>query len=390
MPSKSITSRFNKQIEKYLSGKATPEEEAFIEKYYQYFEHNEDTSHSLSEDEIDLIKHRMLEKLRGNNDKPGTAPVIAIQNKNNFRWVAAAISFLIFSTSIFFLLNRKKSSSTVNSIVNVSVNQDVVPGGNRAMITLEDGSQIILDSTANGTISQQGNTKVIKLSNGEIVYKQKDNNRSKVFINTMTTPRGGQYQLTLADGTKVWMNAASSISYPTAFIDSERKVKITGEVYFEVAKNDKQPFHVIINNQAEVRVLGTHFNVSAYADDGSAIITLMEGSVRIKNNKEEQMLKPGQQAEINNSIKVKNNADIDLVMAWKNGYFSFSNTDLPMVMKQLARWYDVDVVYEGMKPDMKFWGGISMNSNLSQVLKILEESKVNFRIESKKIIVLSK
>lgn len=391
MPSKSITCSFNKQIDKYLSGEATPEEEAFIEKYYQYFEHNADTAHSLSNEEIEVIKHRMLEKLREKMDQPGPAPVISMQSKKNFRWIAAASVLVIFSTSFFFLWNPKKTISTEDSIVNISVKQDVAPGGKKAMITLGDGSQILLDSSQNGTISQQGNIKVIKLSNGEIVYKPQDeNNNSEVSINTLTTPIGGQYQLTLTDGTKVWMNSASSISYPTAFIGSERKVKITGEVYFEVAKNAKQPFLVKINDHTEISVLGTHFNVNAYDDKGAAMVTLLEGSVRIKNNNEVQMLKPGQQAETNEAIKIINSVNIDLVMAWKNGYFSFDNTRLQMVMKQLTRWYDVDVVYEGNVPDMKFWGSINMNSTLSQVLKILEESGVYFKIENKKIIVLSK
>ena len=391
MPSKSITNRFNKLIDKYLSGNATPEEENFIEKYYDYFEYDANTTHSLSEDENDLIKRRMLKNLRKNMENPGQAPVIPLQNKMNFRWVAAAVVFVIFSSTIFFLLNGKKSSSTEENIVNIPVKQDVAPGGKRAMITLGDGSQIILDSSENGTISQQGNTRVIKLSNGEIVYKSKhDNNSSEVLINTLTTPIGGQYQLTLADGTKVWMNSASSISYPTAFVGSERKVKITGEIYFEVAKNVKQPFHVVINDHTNISVLGTHFNINAYADRGVTMVTLLEGSVSIKNNNENQMLRPGQQAETSDVIKIVNDVDLDLVMAWKNGYFSFDNTRLQMVMKQLTRWYDVEVIYEGKVPDMKFWGSINMNSTLSQVLKILEESGVYCKIENKKIIVLSK
>ncbi|MEO6135503.1 MAG: FecR domain-containing protein [Ginsengibacter sp.] len=391
MPSQSITSRFNQLIDKYLTGEATPEEAAFIKKYYQYFEENPDTTLSLSDEEIDLIAYRMLEKLRMNMDRPKAIPVIPIQNKRNFRWVAAAILFVILSTGTFFLLNGKKPLSAETNIANISVKHDVAPGGKKAMITLGDGSQIELDSSQNGTISQQGNMKVIKLSNGEIVYKPKGGNaNSEVLINKLTTPIGGQYQLTLADGTKVWMNSASSISYPTAFIGSERQVKITGEVYFEVAKNAKQPFRVIINDHTEISVLGTHFNVNAYDDKGAAMVTLLEGSVQVKNNNEVQMLKPGQQAETNEAIKVINNVNIDLIMAWKNGYFSFDNTRLQMVMNQLTRWYDVDVVYEDNVPDMKFWGSINMNSTLSQVLKILEESGVYFKIENKKIIVLSK
>jgi ferric-dicitrate binding protein FerR (iron transport regulator) len=187
------------------------------------------------------------------------------------------------------------------------------------------------------------------------------------------------------------MNSESSITYPTVFTGKERSVKITGEVYFEVAKNEQQPFRVIIDDETEIKVLGTHFNVNTYADNGSINTTLLEGTVSISNNHKEQILKPGQQAEIkNNTIHLKSNVDTAQVMAWKNGYFSFNSTDLEMVMKLLTRWYDIDVVYEDHMPQMKFWGGISMNSTLSQVLQVLEESKIRFRIEDKRIVVLNK
>lgn len=401
MPSKAKTNRFNTLIGKYLRGKATPEEAAFVEKYYRYFERNSDLTNSFSRNETDEVQQRMLEKLKEEMSRLNDKPATPFRKK----WItgmmaAAAVSLLIISGTLYLQSKREKPEATEKSVA-ATVQHDVAPGGKRAMITLEDGSQIFLDSSANGTISQQGNMEVVKLSNGEIVYRKRDNNSSKIFINTMTTPRGGQYQLTLSDGTKVWMNAESSISYPTAFIETERKVKITGEVYFEVAPlypksgQGKVPFIVQVNspsgdNDMEIQVLGTHFNINSYADNGAITTTLLEGSIRIKNNKEEQILKPGQQAEAGNAIKVKNNVDTELVMAWKNGYFSFSNTGLQSVMKQLARWYDVDVTYEGGIPDMKFWGGISMGSNLSEVLKVLEESKINFKIENKTIIVYPK
>ncbi len=401
MPSKAKTDRFNKLISKYLKGKATPEEATFMEKYYKYFEHNSDLTNSLSQNEIDEVKQRMLEKLKEEMSRLSDKPATPVRNKWIIRMMAAAaVSLLIIGGTIYLQTQQEKHQATQRNIA-ATIQHDVAPGGNKAMITLEDGSRIFLDSLANGTISEQGSMQVIKLSNGEIVYRKKDNNSSEIFINTMTTPRGGQYQLTLADGTKVWMNAESSISYPTAFVETERKVKITGEVYFEVAPlslkkgQGKVPFIVQVNspsgdNNMEIQVLGTHFNVNTYADNGAVTTTLLEGLIRIKNNKEEQILKPGQQAEASNTIRVKNNVDTDLVMSWKSGYFSFNNTGLQTVMKQLSRWYDVDVTYKGGIPDMKFWGGISMSSNLSEVLKVLEESKVNFRIENKTIIVFPK
>lgn len=400
MLSKAQINRLNKLVNKYLRGEATSEEAAFVEKYYQYFDHSADLTDSLSENDIDDLQHKILEKIKeemsGDKDKPSST-----RNKWMGRLMAAAaVAIIVLGGTIFFQAAWKTSKVEEKRTVLTPVQNDVAPGGNRAMITLEDGSRIFLDSSNNGTISQQGNIQVVKLSDGEVLYKKLNNKSSSVSINTMSTPRGGQYQLTLADGTKVWMNAESSITYPTAFTQNERKVAITGEVYFEVAPmfhksgHSKVPFIVKVNSTTgagdmEIQVLGTHFNVNTYADNGSTTTTLLEGSVLIKNNMEEQILKPGQQAAVQHTIKVNDNVDTEMVMAWKNGFFSFSNTSLEMVMKQLTRWYDVDVLYEDKKPDMKFWGSISMNSNLSQVLKILEESKVNFRIENKTIIVLS-
>lgn len=394
--------RFNKLIDKYLRGKATPEEADFIEQYYQYLGHSADFTDTLSDTEREELQRSMLDKIKekmpGANDNPASTT----RNKWIGRMTAAAAVVLIaVGAAIIFKVASTTNKTEESPTVAAPVPNDVAPGGNRAMITLEDGSRIFLDTSANGTISQQGSIQVVKLSDGEIVYKKLDNNNARVSINTMITPRGGQYQLTLADGTKVWMNAASSITYPTAFTGNERKVVISGEVYFEVAplffksNQGKVPFIVQVNSNAgvggmEIQVLGTHFNVNTYADNGTTTTTLLEGSVLIKKNSQTQMLKPGQQAAVQHTIVVNNNVDTELVMAWKNGFFSFSNSSLEMVMKQLARWYDVEVVYENNKPDMKFWGSISMHSNLSQVLKILEESKVNFRIENKKIIVLSK
>lgn len=390
MPSDKQIDYFNSLISKYLDNKATPEEIAFIEQYYEYFDRNENLTDTLTEAEANEAEQRMLENLKteisGNNRK--TFPLRSAWTG----WAAAVIVAFIIGGIIYAQLNRQPGQSVAQVTAKPPAlhGHDIAPGTNKAMIRLEDGSSVFLDDAVTGIIAKQGNTQVLRLSSGEVVYKS-GNNDDEVHINTMTTPRGGRYQLTLADGTKVWMNSASSISYPTSFVEKERKVKVSGEVYFEVAKNPQQPFYVIIDNETEIKVLGTHFNVNTYADNGSVNTTLLEGTVSISNNHKEQILKPGQQAEIkNNAIYLKNNVDTAQVMAWKNGYFSFNSTDLKMVMKLLARWYDIDVEYEGQMPEMKFWGGISMHSTLSQVLQVLEESKIRFRIEDKKIVVLNK
>ena len=304
-----------------------------------------------------------------------------------YRIAAASLIIFISGAAIYFALRTPKD----NTIAKASPQQlknEAAPGGNKAILTLSDGSAIILDDAKNGQVAQQGGTQIAKLANGQLVYNALDNKLAEVVFNTLTTPRGGQFKLTLPDGSEVWLNAASSIKYPTAFIGNERKVEISGEAYFEIAHNAAKPFKVSVNGM-EVKVLGTHFNINAYNDEASVKTTLLEGSVSLSEGGAVTTLKPGQQAQLRNggNIKVINNVDIDQVVAWKNGYFSFNRSGLQTVMRQLARWYDVEISYEGKIPERQFGGKIDRNSNLSEVLKILEESKVHFRIEEKKIIV---
>jgi transmembrane sensor len=193
----------------------------------------------------------------------------------------------------------------------------------------------------------------------------------------------------LSDGTDVWLNAASSITFPTAFTGKERKVTVTGEVYFEVAKNKAKPFKVIAN-EAEIQVFGTHFNVNAYADEPATQTTLLEGSVKITRGSSTAMLEPGQQATLNKSgqMSIVEDADIEMVMAWKNGFTSFKSADIQSIMRQVSRWYNVDVYYEGNIPERKFTGDISRNANLSQLLRLLEVSKIHFTIEKNRLTVI--
>ncbi|MGY3212872.1 FecR family protein [Mucilaginibacter sp. HD30] len=264
----------------------------------------------------------------------------------------------------------------------------IAPGGNKAVLTLQDGSTIVLNDAENGTLARQGNTSIVKLANGQLVYNEASGPADKVLYNTMTTPRGGQYKLTLPDGTNVWLNSASSINYPTAFVGNERKVAITGEAYFEVAKDKSKPFHVVAGNQS-IEVLGTHFNVMAYADEENIKTTLLEGSVKISEHNNISILRPGDQAVVasKGGITVKP-ANIDEAMAWKNGYFKFSRVDIKHIMRQISRWYDVEVVYEGDMPYDEFVGKIGRSENISQILHVLELEHVHFKIEGKKIIVL--
>lgn len=303
--------------------------------------------------------------------------------------IAAAI-IVLFSVGAYFWLNR---SSTKNEIVKTEPAQelknDVLPGSNKAILTLANGSQIVLDSAANGKLAQQGNTEVTKFANGELVYKGTGNLANEVLYNTMSTPRGGQYRLILPDGSRVWLNAASSIRYPTTFIGKERTVEITGEAYFEVVKNAAMPFKVTANGM-EVAVLGTHFNINAYNDEPSVKTTLLEGSVKVSKGSSHTIIKPGQQTQLNSSgvIKVIQNADVAEAVAWKDGRFEFKDADLKTIMRQVMRWYDVDVEYQGNDAlERYFTADISRNKTLSGLLKILKLSDVDFKLEGKKLTV---
>lgn len=265
----------------------------------------------------------------------------------------------------------------------------VAPGGNKAVLTLADGSQITLDSAGNGAIASQGNVQVLKTGSGQLAYSAGSGNAgSEVIYNVLSTPRGGQYKVILPDGTEVWLNAASTLRFPTAFTGKERVVELNGEAYFEVAKNRQMPFSVKVKDMA-VQVLGTHFNVMAYHDERSIQTTLLEGAVNIQHGGEQVRLAPGQQAQLGagGKVTVNNDVDVEEVVAWKNGYFHFNRESLEGVMRQVSRWYDAEITYEGHGPPREFGGKISRNSSITEVLKILEYSKVDYRIEGKKIII---
>ena len=308
----------------------------------------------------------------------------SILTQLNWRKIAVAASVFLMiglGTLIFF----QKSNLAPTVVASKEIN-DKKPGKTGAILTLSNGSVIVLDDVGNGLVANQQNTAIIKKNDG-IVYTA-DSNAQTVY-NTMTTPRARQYNLQLSDGTKVWLNASSSITFPTSFSGKERKVSITGEVYFEVAKDKSRPFMVSVNDM-QVNVLGTHFNVNAYEDEKSVNTTLFEGSVLIRKKNVSVLLKPGQQAEKQKSgtIVVNNNVNLDQIIGWKNGTFFFENASLEMVLRQLSRWYDIDIVFEkGIKPRI-FEGEIQRNLQLSQVLKILENSGIHLKIEGKTLRVM--
>lgn len=316
------------------------------------------------------------------------------------RWVAAA-AIIGLILSITYLVRHKSGQKELaaappNPSSRHPVHNDALPGKDKAILTLADGTTVSLDDAQNGTLAQQGNTKVYKL-NGKLSYNTtKNSTPNTISYNTIATPRGGQYQVVLPDGSQVWLNAASSLRFPTTFTGRERRVEVRGEAYFEIAKDPSMPFTVAISPTpghpagSEVKVLGTHFNITAYEDETLLKTTLLEGSVQFVQGSRTTTLTPGQQSQLtkDGDLLVSDHVDLSAVMAWKNGLFHFEGADINMVMKQLSRWYDVDIVYGNKKVTDLFYAEIPRNTLLSDALKALSlTGKVDFRIDDKKIIV---
>lgn len=296
--------------------------------------------------------------------------------------VAASI-LLVLGTGIYYLAGKQIFPKPP---VAQMKQQDAAPGSDKAILTLADGRQIVLTDLANGKVAQEGAV-VITKKDGHIAYSGSTGGTESLY-NTITTPRTGKYFLVLADGTKVWLDAATTFRYPASFAGKERNVQLNGQAYFEVAHNPSMPFHVSANG-VKVEVLGTHFNIMAYGDEPAINTTLLEGAVKVTTGTKVQQLSPGQQAEVSDgTMRWIKNADVDQAVAWKNGIFQYKGSNIETILRQAARWYGVEVEYRGKIRD-KFSGQIARTVNLSQLLKILEETgSVKFQIIDKKIIVL--
>ncbi|EHQ28132.1 FecR family protein [Mucilaginibacter paludis] len=302
--------------------------------------------------------------------------------------VASTFAGLFLAVYFGFLNGKKNTSPKYSALATHVFKNDIKPGCDKAILTLSNGKKIILDSARNGVIASQGSSVVIKSKNGALVYNPATQNQHELVFNTIATPRGGRYQVALPDGSQAWLNAASSIRFPTSFNGKERVVEITGEAYFEVAKNKEKPFIVKVNN-SEIRVLGTHFNVNAYADEATIKTTLLEGAVQFTAGSSHCLLKPGQQSELNKNgqIKVIPDADMESALAWKNGMLHFEDVDISFVMRQLSRWYDIDVVYHNKTSD-HFFVDLTARSKLSDVLKMMElTGRIKFDIQGKTVVV---
>jgi transmembrane sensor len=392
-------------LKRYSSGDCSDVEKQLVEAWYNELIDTGDLEWEEGERESmqAAIEDRLLQNMT--EYEIPYVPVRRMYTAARAWWIAAAMLVLLTGTA-YYLHTRQQAALLAKK--EQTLKNDVEPGSNKAVLTLSDGTTIVLDDASNGVIAEQGNAKVLKPEDGQLLYSQEgDSENEPLAYNTLATPRSGQYQLVLPDGTKVWLNAASSIHYPIAFAGNERRVQITGEAYFEVAPltpkggSHKIPFVVMVRGKGEVEVLGTHFNVSAYNDEDAMKTTLLEGKVKVTNQqlasgsvperKQSAILKPGDQAVLtaDSRLTIHDKADVDNVVAWKNGLFHFESADIRTVMRQLARWYDVEVVYERttMKYDPLFVE-ISRNTRLSDVLKILQESgSAKFTIQDKKIIV---
>jgi transmembrane sensor len=308
------------------------------------------------------------------------------RRKFNWRPYAVAASLLMVIAS-YWVITSTFSGKEIKDDHTRNL-AEVQPGHNGAVLTLSNGKQLVLDSAGNGALAIDANVAIIK-KDGELVY---NGNTAEVVYNTISTDNGRQWRLVLPDGTKVWLNAASSIRYPLNFIGNERLVEMTGEAYFEVVHNGQKPFRVKVGDRM-IEDIGTSFNINSYTDEADMKTTLLEGAVSIFTPAAAAPVlvsKPGQQAQVTSSgkIRLKEEADLDEVMAWKNGMFSFNQSDIESIMRQIGRWYDLSVVYKGTKSRETFSGMVSRNSNLVQVLKIMEQASIKFRLEGKTLIVI--
>lgn len=368
----------NRLLERYRQGICTEEERLLIEHWYLTYEEK-----NIPEIPDELFEQH-LESLRS------TLLVHTEIDKKTYnlwhRITGAAVLFLIASVCLYLY----NTSNDANLIVKANQENKVMPGGNKAILTLANGKKISLTDAKNGLVSTQTGLNIVKKANGQLVYHVDPISQENAnTFNTIETPIGGQYQITLSDGTKVWLNAATTLRYPSNFSGlKERRVLLKGEAYFEVAHNTKAAFIVSANNQ-EIKVLGTRFNVMNYKEESDIKTTLLQGSVQLSSGAIIGKLIPGQQGYLSSQEAKFHIAPINVaeVTAWKDGLFMFNNTDMYALMRQLSRWYNIEVVYEPNVKNDVFFGEIERKAELTDVLKILEVGGLHFKLNGHKLTV---
>jgi transmembrane sensor len=397
-----MENRFSLLLERYCQKIASREEVEELMEMIRSGEHDEEVKMFMNDrwdkPASDHLSKEQSERLFSEIRKQGR--VVAMK-RSSFKWVRVAAAAAIIGFLVLGLWYWQRQVSNVKGEtvdIRRGEGQDVAaPASTKAMITLADGRKVALDSITSGILSEEGNVKVVKKANGEISYEVLGKERKGMIYNTLVNPRGSKVvSLILADGTKVWLNAESTLKYPTAFMTNTREVEITGEAFFEVKHYSKQPFKVHLPNGSIVEDIGTMFNVNCYPDETDIKTTLIEGSVKVigdavQNTDKVLVLQPSQQAVINRSshfIRVQDNVKTDQVTSWVNGMFYFENTDMETMMRQIGRWYDVEVEYQGMVAK-RFGGKIPRTMSAKTVFKILEETGgVHFKIEGRRVIVL--
>lgn len=376
---------YNRLYEKYLAGKCSVKEQVELENYQDSFKLKEQQWDVTTMGNSEEIKQSIQEDLNYSIQEHSKNRIFKIRV-----WQSAAAAILILLTAGIYYYQNSPEPVIVKTETPRFKN-DVAPGNNKAILTLDDGSKIDLDDAKTGILASESNIDIKKTGDGQLEYTAGAQNVKTVKYNILSTPMGGEYQLVLPDGSKVWLNSGSTLRFPTAFIGSERIVELKGEAYFDIAKNPKMPFLVRTNNAMDIKVLGTQFNVMAYDDEKNINTTLVEGSVEVLKGSEKTNLKPGQEAILNRgsgNIKVAQ-ADLEQAIAWKNGYFIFYNENIESIMRKVSRWYNVDIVYQGNLNNKDFVGTISRNKNVSELLKMLElTGAIHFSIDGRRITVM--
>lgn len=379
---------FQKIINRYNKGTATGEEVEFLESYDNIFDLKDDLITDDNESHFQDIKlsiKKTVDQKIDSYEKKHSGSL-----KSFLRYAAAVLVILSVTGAGYFLMRRGNREQRSERIA-----RNIYPGGNKAVLILAGGAHVILDSVHTGQVAKQANISITKTAGNQIVYSRSggvDSSTAYQQQNTILTPNGSQYRLVLPDGTRVILNAASSLTYPAEFHGSERMVQLNGEAYFEVAENKKMPFRVIAGSQT-VEVLGTHFNINAYRDEPLVKTTLLEGSVKVFSGSDAMLIAPGEQAVTKSGVNggiVKHFVDVDQVTAWKNGFFSFNGDNLESVMRRVARWYDIKVVYDGSLSGQRYFGEISRASSLYDVFKILELNGVQFEMQDRTVTVSAK
>lgn len=384
-------------VEKRLSGTISPKERELLDQWIN--QEPEGQMIWLSDDEDEkAFRERLLKRIKKNagirDDEIGTKGMSTLRR---YRRQAAAAVLLLIGGSLAYVLLTRTNINPVGRFSQKLTIQDAPPGYQGAVLTLANGDKILLDSTGNGKVAIQGHSLLVNNS-GQLAYEEATGSAAsssmahadgKQIFNTLETPRGREFRIVLSDGSKVWLNAASSITYPTSFT-GERKVTVTGEAYFEIAQDSRHPFVVSVGD-AKVTVLGTHFDLMAYGDEKLVRTTLLEGAVRVSHGHKQVVIAPGQQASFSMQSEGIDVAVVDAkqAVAWIDGKLSLDNLDVETIMKKISRWYDVDVVFDGTPSDHRYWGVINRDVNLSDMLKVMKATGINASFKNNKIIVTS-